>query len=356
MVTFETPATGIACAIAILDGAHQLGLALRAGMHTGECERRGKGLAGIAVHIAARVASMAGAGEVLVTSTVKDLAAGGDFELAPRGAHALKGVPGRFRLFAASKGQPRAERPKPKTAARTSTRKPRRTAPSGEQISVLIVDDHPLWRQTIRTLIERSGMASQVLEASDGADAIEVTRSRKPDVVMMDMALPGIHGLDATRQISEMTPETRILVLSSSDDEQQVMEAVQAGASGYLLKTAGPSEILDGIRRVHAGELVFPPTLAKLVLAELRGAGGARSSVGPLSALTEREGEVLALMAEGHTNDTIGKTLYLSSKTVESHVSSIFSKLGLDPEAGGHRRVLAVIAYLGSVRGRKNPG
>jgi DNA-binding NarL/FixJ family response regulator len=129
------------------------------------------------------------------------------------------------------------------------------------------------------------------------------------------------------------------------------MEAVEAGAAGYLLKTAGPTEILEGVRRVHAGELVFPPSLAKFVLDELRGVKRRRSA-SPISELTEREIQVLALMAEGRTNDAIGKALYLSPKTIEAHVSSIFSKLELAPEGEGHRRVLAVITYLSSVKSR----
>ena len=220
---------------------------------------------------------------------------------------------------------------------------------------VLVVDDHPLWRQTVRSVIERSDAARQVIEAGDGTEAIEIVRARKPDVVIMDMALPGTHGVEATRQITEISPATRVLVLSSSDDEDQVLEAVEAGASGYLLKTAGHSEILEGLRRVHAGELVFPPSLAGIVMQELRGGSNRRGAAGPLTALTARELDVLGLMAEGHTNETIGNTLHLSGKTVEAHVTSIFSKLGLDASAGGHRRVLAVIAYLSSARNRSNP-
>ena len=221
--------------------------------------------------------------------------------------------------------------------------------------AVLVVDDHPLWRQTVRSLIERAGAASEVFEAADGTEAIDEARERRPGVVIMDMALPGVHGIDATLEITRASPSTRVLVLSSSDDANQVVEAVQAGATGYLLKTAEPGEILEGLRRVHAGELVFPPSLTALVLDVLRG-GGSRGAVeGPLARLTEREVDVLALMAEGRTNDVVGETLHLSAKTVERHVTSIFRKLDLDPEAGGHRRVLAVIAYLRSAKGRTNP-
>ena len=228
-------------------------------------------------------------------------------------------------------------------------------AGKNEKPGVLVVDDHPLWRQTIRSLLERAGAASYVLEAAEGGEALHAARSRRPEVVIMDMALPGAHGIDVTRQVLAASPTTRVLVLSSSDEPDQVVDAVQAGAAGYLLKTAEPDEILEGVRRVHAGEIVFPPSLSKLVLDAIRGRGTRDAVDGPLARLTGREVDVLALMAEGHTNEVIGATLHLSGKTVERHVTSIFRKLDLDPGAGGHRRVLAVIAYLRSAKSRTNP-
>jgi DNA-binding NarL/FixJ family response regulator len=165
-------------------------------------------------------------------------------------------------------------------------------------------------------------------------------------VVLMDMELPQVHGLDATRAIVQENPATKVLVLSSSDDRTQVMAAVRAGAAGYLLKTAGSAEIQDGVRRVHAGELVFPPELASFVLAELRGDSKRSVAGDPLAELTERERGVLSLMAEGHTNEAIGERLHISPKTIEANVTAIFEKLGIGEVAGGHKRVLAVIAYL----------
>jgi DNA-binding NarL/FixJ family response regulator len=173
-----------------------------------------------------------------------------------------------------------------------------------------------------------------------------VADKRDPDVVIMDMALPRMHGVDAIAAIVAARPGTRILVLSSSDDDDQVVKAVRAGATGYLLKNAGAGEIVDAIRRVHAGDLVFPPSLVTIVLDELRSDGARSRTKGPLATLTERELAVLALMAEGKTNATIAGALHLSSRTVEAHVTSIFTKLGLDPTMGGERRVLAVVAYL----------
>jgi DNA-binding NarL/FixJ family response regulator len=223
---------------------------------------------------------------------------------------------------------------------------------TADKPSVVVVDDHPLWRQTVKSLLERAGVAGTVWEAATGEEAVEMVRSRRPDVVVMDVGLPGMDGVAATRAITE-AGTSRVLVLLSSDDEEQVIDAVRAGATGYLLKSAGPEEIREGLRRVHAGELVVPPSLTAIVLDELR--GGRRRAAGPLATLSDREVSVLALMAEGFTNETIGRTMHLSPKTVESHVTSIFMKLGLDPSAGGHRRVLAVVTYLRAARKRGNP-
>lgn len=229
------------------------------------------------------------------------------------------------------------------------------TLANPEKPSVLVVDDHPLWRQTVRSLFERAGVAAAVFEAADGSGAIEAASAHAPAVVVMDMALPGLSGIEAIRRIIRDNPRTRVLVLSSSDDPDRVVEAVHAGATGYLLKTAEPRDIVDALRRVHAGELVFPSSLTSLVVDVLRGRASAGAADGPLARLSEREVDVLALMAEGHTNEAIGEALHLSGKTVERHVTSIFRKLDLDPGAGGHRRVLAVITYLRSAGKRRIP-
>lgn len=228
---------------------------------------------------------------------------------------------------------------------------------AGSGITVLVVDDHPLWRQTIRSVLERGGTATTVHEAKDGEEAAQMARQARPDVVLMDMELPHMNGVDATRTILQENADARVLVLSSSDDRARVVAAVRAGAAGYLLKTASSGEIQDGVRRVHAGELVFPPELAALVLAELRGGStGPLAGGNPIDQLSARERSVLALMAEGRANDAIGEQLHLSPKTVEAHVTTIFGKLGLAEVVGGHKRVLAVIAYLNaSAQRRENP-
>ena len=156
----------------------------------------------------------------------------------------------------------------PSSAKSTGGRRP--GAPS-EPISVMLVDDHPLWRQTVRQLLERGRIAIVVAEASDGAEAVRVAADKRPDVVVMDIDLPTLNGVEATRALRVVHPDARILVLSASDARVQVLSAVRAGAAGYLIKTAGPKEIIEAVLRIHGGELVFPPALSHVVLAALQG-------------------------------------------------------------------------------------
>jgi DNA-binding NarL/FixJ family response regulator/class 3 adenylate cyclase len=483
LAVFDTPADAIACADAIVKQAHGSGTPMRAGLHTGECEDRGDELHGIAVHIASRVQDMAGVGEILVSATVKDLVAGSGIRFADRGSHKLRGVPGKWQTFAVADVSPARRK-----AARSPGTASRRRIPT-----VMVVDDHPMWRDTLTKVIEQGRAGKVVAEASDGTEVMKVAAKAKPDVVVMDMHLPGTDGAAATRTLMAKQPGVKVLMLSSSDAKETVLEAVRSGASGYLIKTAESDEITDAVRRIHAGELVFPPALADLVLAELRGEGAPRrtrhegrvaiaaanaidreglakvlneagfdvkseardaaelvSRIGadppdvaivdigrrpkqaergleavrklrsvhpevgllvladdvdaehalvliegngrgagyllrdrlrdveelsdavrrvidgesvidpevvselvvhrrkrsPLDQLTEREREVLALMAEGRSNQAICEALHLSPKSIEGHVGNIFAKLALEPAPDDHRRVLAVLAYL----------
>lgn len=350
-------------------------------------------------------------------------------------------------------------------------------------VPVMLVDDHPLWRQTLRQVLEHKRIATVVAEASDGPEALELAASTKPALVVMDIDLPAMDGVETTRRLLADQHVLKVLVLSAFDERSRVVEAVRAGASGYLLKTASSEEIVDAVTRIQHGELVFPPALADVVLAEMRrgseqevsglsvvlaaesalrraglegilkelgckvstvadltelgaaageadaivvavgsrsdatiqtiedmratlpgiplvlladevepsdattlvsaGSGGfgyllsdrikdldelrdalhrvaqgesvidpdvVRSLVGrasdPLEELTAGERDVLALMAEGRSNQAISERLFLSPKTVEARVGSIFSKLRLEPAADDHRRVLAVVTYL----------
>lgn len=330
MATFESPGRAVACGLTIVAAAmSEASLPVRAGLHTGECEFRGDNIAGIAVHVAARVSALAKGGQVLVSRTIRDLVAGDDLGFVGAGSHVLKGVPGRWQVFEAVR-----QRTVRKVRAQTP---PKARA---AHVSVVLIDDHPLWRQTLKSVVEEGGQARVVGEGGDGSEALALVRSRKPDVLVIDMDMPTMNGVDATSEVASAAPATKVLVLSSSDDPSTVLAAVRAGASGYLLKTADASQIQAAIARVAAGELVFPSALSDVVRQGLRG--------GPVddSPLSARELEVLDLMAEGLSNAAIGKKLFLSSKTVEAHVGAIFTKLEIEPTDDVNRRVRAVVAHL----------
>jgi len=392
---------------------------------------------------------------------------------------------------AKSRGGSAGERRAPSRAARGKQTTPgERRAPARRGIAVMIVDDHPMWRATLHKVLTEARVGTVVAEAADGAQVVELARDAKPDVVVMDLGLPSLDGTEATRRLLAALPGSKVLVLSASDAKADVVAAVDAGAAGYLLKTAEPDDVVDAVRRVSRGEMVFPPELAGVVLGELRGRSAATvhrvavadpsmlsregiarvlagagfevtgiaadtdalielitddppevvildlrlaeqlhdgvpfaralrrahpgtgvlvlsqapdasavelladgtkglgyllrdrvtdvaelgemirrvarggSAVDPevvagllasdrdrqtLDKLTRREREVLGMMAEGRSNQAICERLYLTPKTVETHVRSIFMKLGLEPTADDHRRVMAVLAYLRSL-------
>lgn len=381
---------------------------------------------------------------------------------------------------------------KRKSVSDGTARKAKKPPVTSSKLTLMLVDDHPMWRDTLRKVLEHARVGTVVAEAPDGEEAIERAREAKPDLVIMDINLPGMSGIEAMRAMLVERPELKVLALSSSDERATVLEAVNSGASGYVLKTANPSEVADAVQRVHRGEIVFPPSLADLVLAEFRrlatstpsspvlrvlvadeavlgreglagvltaagfvttgragsaeelleliereppdvaivdvrmasrreggislagrirrrfsqvgvlvlsddvtaadavalmsdsdhGLGyvlkdriaevqeladavqrvaGGESVIDPqvvrtlvtrphrgraIERLTEREREVLALMAEGRSNQAISERLFLGPKTIEAHVRNMFTKLGLEPAADDHRRVLAVLEFL----------
>lgn len=501
VAVFDTPVRAINAARMISERVQSLGLEVRGGIHTGECEIRGEDIGGIAVHVAARIATLAGPSEVFVSSTVRDLAAGTDNRFAPRGSHALAGVPRKWRVFSAEPITPadenslagsRGGKSPAKRGGGTAKRPGARGKASRSDVTVLLVDDHPLWRASLKMVLEHTDGVRVVAEAADGLEALEQSRGSKPQVVVMDVDMPSMNGIETTLRLSQELPDVKVLMLSSSDLKDNVISAIRAGASGYMLKTAEASEIAKAVVRIGSGELVFPPRLSPLVLSAARGDLSAEPSpsvalasdslvaaegltrlvgnegfpvvapacrpselpavldahradvvvfdvgrrfveaattsvliqsiqdrpdppavlvlashadagsleklshgrggfglllketieeAGELGAtirriaagetvldhqlasrlvarrerqsrveqLTEREREVLALMAEGRSNQAISGRLHVSPKTLEGYVSSIFQKLGLEGTASDHRRVLAVVAYLQSV-------
>lgn len=196
-----------------------------------------------------------------------------------------------------------------------------------DPVSVVIVDDHPVWRDGLRTDLGSDGRIEVVGEAEDGGPAIEVTREAMPDVVLMDLQLPTVPGVEATRRIVEESPHVRVLVLSASGEEADVLEAVKAGAAGYLLKSATSAEVAEAVVRVAAGEPVFTASLAALVMDEFRRLSSETPSGEPT--LTPRENEILKHVAKGYSYPDIGERLYISTKTVQNHVRNILEKLQL---------------------------
>lgn len=197
---------------------------------------------------------------------------------------------------------------------------------SDERIRVLVADDHPVWRDGVTADLERSGLVEVVGQASDGGEAVELALELMPDVVLMDLQMPNLSGAEATRLIVDEAPHVKVLVLSASAEEADVLEAVKSGAAGYLLKSSTSEEVRDAVRRVVAGDAVFTPSLAGLVLHEFRRIARDDPSE---PGLTERENEVLKLVAKGYAYKEIGEKLFISTKTVQNHVQNILVKLQL---------------------------
>ena len=196
------------------------------------------------------------------------------------------------------------------------------------QIKVMIVDDHAVVRLGIRSAIESDAEIQVVGEASDGAIAIKDAPTLRPDVVLMDLLMPGTDGIEACRAIRDALPETRVLILTSHSGEDAVMSAIAAGASGYLLKNTGPAAIVNAIKTVGRGESLLDSRVTERVLQEMRRLISSQEDT-ELSVLSERELEVLALVGRGMTNREIAEELFLSANTARNHVSSILAKLGL---------------------------
>lgn len=218
-------------------------------------------------------------------------------------------------------------------------------------IRILLADDHPLFRDGLRVLIESVDGLTVVAEASDGDEAIVLAVSLVPDVVLMDIKMPGINGIEATRRIAEQSPRINVLMLTMFEDDDSVFAAVRAGARGYVLKGAPQEETLRAIRAVANGEVIFGPGVAHRVMRLLTRVQPARATP-PFGELTDREYEVLELIALRCSNTEIASRLVLSPKTVRNYVSSILDKLQVADRA--EARIAAQSAGLG--RKRVQPG
>ncbi len=196
-----------------------------------------------------------------------------------------------------------------------------------EAIRVLIADDHAPFRTGLRTLLQATPDTEVVGEAATGQEAVSQAAALQPDVVLMDLHMPGVNGIAATRQILHTSPHIAVLVVTMFEGDDSVFAALQAGARGYLLKGAPKAELLRAIRGVASGEAIFGPTIAKRLMQFFAGLTPGAAQAQAFPELTEREQEILALLAQHQTNPEIAQRLGLSPKTVRNHVSNIFSKL-----------------------------
>jgi DNA-binding NarL/FixJ family response regulator len=192
----------------------------------------------------------------------------------------------------------------------------------------MVVDDHPLWRDAVARDLAGAGF-DVVATAGDGAGALRRLPAARPDVVLLDLQMPTLGGVEATRRILATAPGTRVLVLSASGEHADVLEAVKAGASGYLVKSASREELLDAVARTAAGEAVFTPGLAGLVLGEYRRMAGTPGDDVAAPHLTDRETEILRLVAKGLSSRDIAEQLGISFRTVQNHVQNTLTKLHL---------------------------
>jgi DNA-binding NarL/FixJ family response regulator len=191
---------------------------------------------------------------------------------------------------------------------------------------VVVADDHPTFRRGLGALLDALDGVELVGEADNGTDAVRLAVELRPDVVVMDLTMPGLHGVEATRRIAEQAPDVAVLVLTMLDEDESVFAAMRAGARGYVVKGADTEDVVRALTSVARGDAVFGPTVASRVLSYLTRPLSARDPV-LFPELTDREREVLGLLARGRTNGEIARELVVSPKTVRNHVSSVFTKL-----------------------------
>jgi len=196
-------------------------------------------------------------------------------------------------------------------------------------IRILLADDHPLIREGLRRILEMDPQIEVVGEVGDGQGAINKTRILDPDVVLMDLKMPGTDGVEASRVIRREFPEIRIIILTVADDDD-MLEVIRAGASGYLLKDVEPGELLKAIHTVYEGRPAFHPIVTSRLLGEYNRLSMPVRKDDEISMLTEREKEVLGLIAQGESNKNIAHKLFISEKTVKNHITSIFRKLKVE--------------------------
>lgn len=218
-----------------------------------------------------------------------------------------------------------------------------------DKIRVLLTDDHAVVRLGLKAYFSTLEDIIVVGEAADGFEALEKVQELKPDVVLIDLLMPGMDGVEATRRIKAESPDTQVIVLTSYHDDEHIFPAIRAGALSYLLKNADPDELAEAIRRAYVQEAVINPRVATRLVKELRG-GDMQAEANPFQALTERELEVLVQIAEGKNNAQIASQLFISEKTVKTHITNILAKLNL-----ADRTQAAILAWQSGVVRKQEP-
>ena len=198
-----------------------------------------------------------------------------------------------------------------------------------KKIRVLVVDDHTIIRDGICALLALTGDIEVVGEATNGSEALKMVKEFNPDVVIMDIAMPIMGGLEATRRINKEFPRTKILVLTQHDDKEYVFPVIESGASGFISKAAASSELVSGIRAVYRGDSYLSPAVAKLLVVNYQRTAGKRTGQNLYDQLTERERDVLKLLVEGYSTKEIADILIITPKTVEGHKTNLMAKLGI---------------------------
>jgi DNA-binding NarL/FixJ family response regulator len=203
-----------------------------------------------------------------------------------------------------------------------------------QKISVLLADDHTVVRQGLRALLEAEEDMNIVGEAENGRQAVQMAKRLLPDVVVMDIAMPSLNGLEATRQVTKESPKSKVLILSSYSDDEYVEQLTDAGASGYLVKQTAAQDLVAAIREAKKGNAFFSPAISKRLLEHYRASTGKPAGARKSPKLTPRELEVLQLIAEGYANKQIAGELFISIKTVEKHRQQLMHKLDIHDVAG----------------------
>lgn len=196
-------------------------------------------------------------------------------------------------------------------------------------IQVLLADDHSVLREGMHNLLESASEIAVVGEASDGEEAVKLASELKPDMVLMDIVMPKLNGIEATKRIKQNNPKTNVLILTAYSDIRYILGLLEAGACGYLLKSAHGSEIINAIRAVQSGESVLDPVVTKKLIERVMGTAVAGEKGETKELLSQRETEILKLAAKGMSNKDIGKALFVAERTVKAHFTNIFNKMGV---------------------------